>query len=52
MQQTDKWFTVKILTHFREEIEKFVGIGKPFSSISSFIDSAIRDKLEKEKSKK
>jgi len=52
MSQTEKWFTVKILTNFRKEIAKSVGIGKSFSSTSSFIDSAIRDKLEKEKNTK
>jgi len=46
MQETEKWFTVKILTYYRSKIEEFVGIGKPFSSTSSFIDSAINDKLK------
>jgi len=52
MEQTDKWFTVKILSYYRNKIEKFVGLEKPFSSTSSFIDSAISEKLEKEAQKK
>jgi len=47
MQREEKWFSVKILTYYRNKIEQYVGIGKQFSSTSSFIDSAISDKLDR-----
>lgn len=47
MQALEKWFTVKILTYYRSKIEKYVGIGKKFSSISSFVDSAVSEKLDR-----
>jgi len=46
MQSVDKWFTVKILTYYRGKIEEHVGIGK-FASTSSFVDSAVSEKLDR-----
>ena len=42
-----KWITVKILTYHRNHANRFIGFGKPYTSINQLVDKAIREHLEK-----
>lgn len=46
--ETDsKWVSVKILTYHKNHAAKFIGFGKPYTSINQLVDKAIREHLEK-----